>query len=184
MAGFAATVIKGITLNVDNVMKGFALLIAAATAAKAALGIEGAVGDTGAFVAPAAFALQQLQGACACLPDVGTGIVTLYSFLTAKGLGLPSAQTLGVLGVLALAVYKGFASEFLTAGIAARSVQSLVAGGGKVDKSSLADAAVVAAAGYAAYKSLYGPFVTVGALHATALSALGLVGKVVDKLGA
>ena len=184
MAGFAATVIKGVALNVDNVMKGFALLIAVATAAKAALGVDGAVGETGSFVAPAAFALQQLQGVCACLPDVGTGIVTLYSVLTAKGLGLPTAQSLGVLAVLGAAVYKGLASEFLTAAIAARSVQALVAGGGKIDKSAAVDAAVVAAAGYAAYKSLYGPFVTVGALHATAMSALGLVGKVVEKLGA
>lgn len=157
--------------------QGFSYLIVAAAAAKIALGIGGATGDVGGLVAPAALAISHLS-----LYDVGTSVVCLFGVLTAQALGLGAAGTWGAIATLAAAAYKGYAAQWLTAGIAALSAKRLYESGFKLDKSGVVDAAVLATTAYVVANDLYGPWVTVGALHATAMAALGLGTTVLDRL--
>ena len=155
----------------------FSYLVVAAAVAKIALGVGGATGDVGGLVAPTALAVASLS-----LYDVGTTVVCLFGVLTAQALGLGAAGTWAAIATLAGAAYKGYASQWLTAAIAAVSAKALYESGFKVDKAGAANAAILAATAYVVAKDLYGPWVTVGALHATAMAAINLVSTVVDRL--
>lgn len=177
MGGFATALYKNFELTVGTVLQWFSYLIVAAAAAKIALGVGGATGDVGGLVAPAALAVSHLS-----LYDVGTTVVCLFGVLTAQALGLGTAGTWGAIATLAAAAYKGYAAQWLTAGIAALSAKRLYESGFKLDKSGVVDAAVLAATAYVVANDLYGPWVTVGALHATAMAALNLGSTVLDRL--
>jgi hypothetical protein len=131
----------------------------------------------GGLIAPAALAVSHLS-----LYDVGTSIVCLFGVVTAQALGLGVAGTWGAIATLAAAAYKGYAAQWLTAGIAAGSAKALYESGFKLDKAGLANGAILAATAFVVAKDLYGPWVTVGALHATAMAALGLGTTVLDRL--
>lgn len=177
VASFAAAVYKSVEVGVGTVLTWFSYLLVAGAVAKLALGISGATGDVGSIVAPAALAVQHLS-----LYDVGTSVVVLFGVLVAKGLALGGPATLGLVATLGAAAYKGYASQWLTAAIAATSARALYSSGLKFDKPGVTRVAILAATAFVVAKDLYGPWVTIAALHATAISGLNLVTTVVDRL--
>ena len=155
----------------------FSYLLVAGAVAKLALGVSGATGEVGSIVAPAALAVQHLA-----LYDVGTSVVCLFGVLVAKGLALGGPATLGLVATLGAAAYKGYASQWLTAAIAATSAKALYSSGLKLDKQCVTRVGILAATAFVVAKDLYGPWVTVAALHATAVAGLNLATTVVDRL--
>ena len=79
-------------------------------------------------------------------------------------------------------VFKGGYAETLTAAIAATSAKALYSSGLKADKQTFTRVGILAVTAFVAAKDLYGPWVTVAALHATAVSGLNLATTVVDRL--
>lgn len=177
VASFAACTYKAVEVGVGNVLTWFSYLLVAGAVAKLALGVSGATGDVGSIVAPAALAVQHLA-----LYDVGTSVVCLFGVLVAKGLALGGPATLGLVATLGAAAYKGYASQWLTAAIAATSAKALYSSGLKLDKQCVTRVGILAATAFVVAKDLYGPWVTVAALHATAVAGLNLVTTVVDRL--
>lgn len=179
VASFAACTYKAVEVGVGTVLTWFSYLLVAGAVAKLALGVSGATGEVGSIVAPAALAVQHLA-----LYDVGTSVVCLFGVLVAKGLALGGPATLGLVATLGAAAYKGYASQWLTAAIAATSAKALFASGGnlKLDKQTVTRVGILAATAFVVAKDLYGPWVTVAALHATAVAGLNLATTVVDRL--
>lgn len=177
VASFAACAYKGVEVGVGNVLSWFSYLLVAAAVAKLALGVSGATGDVGSIVAPAALAVHHLA-----LHDVGTSVVCLFGVLVAKGLALGGPATLGLVASLGAAAYKGYASQWLTAAIAATSAKALYSSGLTLDKQTVTRVGILAVTAFVAAKDLYGPWVTVAALHATAIAGLNLATTVVDRL--
>ena len=135
----------------------FSYLLVAGAVAKLALGVSGATGEVGSIVAPAVLAVQHLA-----LYDVGTSVVCLFGVLVAKGLALGGPATLGLVTTLGAAAYKGYASQWLTAAIAATSAKALYSSGGlKLDKQTVTRVGILAATAFVVAKDLYGPWVTV-----------------------
>jgi len=177
VASFAAAVYKSVEVGVGTVLTWFSYLLVAGAVAKLALGVSGATGDVGGLVAPAALAVQHLG-----LYDVGTTVVVLFGVLVAKGLALGGPATLGLVATLGAAAYKGYASQWLTAAIAATSAKALYSSGLKLDKQGVTRVGILAATAFVVAKDLYGPWVTIAALHATAIAGLNLATTVVDRL--